>query len=62
MMDDVVYYIARPEGHVSNYEMVMSTDYERVADELISAKQKINELEKRNSELGWIVSPDRMGQ
>ena len=35
---------------------------DRIANLLDEAADEIERLQKRNSELGWQVSPDRMGQ
>lgn len=34
----------------------------QLRDKISELQKRIAELEKNNSELGWIVSPDRMGQ
>jgi hypothetical protein len=47
---------------ISTRKSVQEGKPDRMADLLDEAANEIESLQKRNSDLGWMVNPDRMGQ
>ena len=47
---------------ISTRKSVQEGKPDRMADLLEEAADEIESLQKRNSDLGWQVNPDRMGQ
>lgn len=39
-----------------------TTTYEELVGEIVRLRRKVQELEKTNSDYGWQLYPDRMGQ
>jgi hypothetical protein len=62
---DLVYRLekrAEIRRQISSRKSVQEGKPDRIADLLEEAAKEINRLRNKNSDLGWQVNPDRMGQ
>ena len=62
---DLVYRLrkrAEIRRQIPSRKSVQEGAPDRIADLLEEAANEIEQLRKSNSDMGWIINPDRMGQ
>ena len=63
--EDLVYRLrkrAEIRRQIPTRKSVQEGSSDRISDILEEAANEIEKLRKSNSDMGWIINPDRMGQ